>query len=493
MENLLNIIVCGDSRSGLKSSLNGVDWAACGFNLLSFSNDAQEVIEFIKDGQSLDLLITDVHAGSRNGLELIEKVNELSSETKSILVSGHPDFSAAKRGIELGIEALMMKPINKDRFIRALNDVRIKIQRQKDVVLKNDNLIDWIRNNDLSKLRNELKNYENPIFLVSNGAEIESEIDLKPCQYGQLTSSTWVYLVDHAWIFDQSYKYSESLKGIGIQEINKRNDNYKLKLMNAYKLSWQFFMSPTKQGPKITYRDAHPDNLFWFYQRVGDIYYAMLSLMNNAISLNNAENIIDATFEEFENMDTNTLTIKEAFNVHSLFLIKQKELYDEQSFSWVLGLDVYESFCNKYLNLYNLLRIVRSSIKDSCANIVKSEFSNNQASAGESLLEYIREHFREPVDLVSASNAVGYSDSYASEKLRELTGMNFTEYLTYIRMKEAISLLDNTDLSVNEISYLVGYQDPSYFRRIFKKNMETTPSEFRERPDSINERKEDSK
>ena len=60
-------------------------------------------------------------------------------------------------------------------------------------------------------------------------------------------------------------------------------------------------------------------------------------------------------------------------------------------------------------------------------------------------------------------------------------------------MKEASSLLNNTDLSVNEISYLVGYQDPSYFRRIFKKNMETTPSEFRERPESINEREEDSK
>ncbi len=185
---------------------------------------------------------------------------------------------------------------------------------------------------------------------------------------------------------------------------------------------------------------------------------------------------------------TNTLTIREAFNLNSLFLIRQKELYDEQSFSWILGLDVYENFCNKYLNLYNLLRIIRSSIKESCANIVKSAVPNSHMGAGESLLEYIREHFRESVDLVSASNAVGYSDSYASEKLRELTGMNFTEYLTYIRMKEASSLLDNTDLSVNEISYLVGYQDPAYFRRIFKKNMETTPSEFRERPDGINER-----
>lgn len=485
MENLLNIIVCGDDRSGLKSSLNGIDWNACGFNLLAFARDAQEVIEILEEGHKLDLLITDAHAGELNGLELIEKVKELSNKTKSILISGHPDFMYAKKGIELGIQALIMKPLNKERFVRALNDVRLKIKNEKEAVLKNNNFIDWIRNNDLKKLRNELKNYENPIILVSNGAEIEAEIDLKPSLYGQLTNCTWVYLVDHAWIFDQSYKYSESLKGIGIQEINKRNDNYKFKLMNAYKLSWQYFMSPTKQGPKITYRDAHPDNLSWFYRKIGDIYYALLSLMNNAISLNNAESIIDATFKDFENMDSNSLTIKEALNLYSLFLIRQKDLYDEQSFSWVLGLDVYENFCGKYLNLHNLLRIVRSSIKDNCANIVQTAVGNNQASAGESLLEYIKEHFREPVDLVSASSAVGYSDSYASEKLRELTGMNFTEYLTFIRMEEASSLLNNTDLSVNEISYLVGYQDPAYFRRIFKKNMDSTPSEFRKRSNEI--------
>ncbi|MNP83828.1 HTH-type transcriptional regulator YesS [compost metagenome] len=58
-------------------------------------------------------------------------------------------------------------------------------------------------------------------------------------------------------------------------------------------------------------------------------------------------------------------------------------------------------------------------------------------------------------------------------------GINFTEYLTELRMDKAKALLKESDIMINEIALLVGYQ-PSYFIRLFKKLEGITPGRFRE-------------
>ena len=60
------------------------------------------------------------------------------------------------------------------------------------------------------------------------------------------------------------------------------------------------------------------------------------------------------------------------------------------------------------------------------------------------------------------------------------TGENFIDYLTSLRIIKAEELLKNSDISIKEICFEVGYRDPNYFSRIFKKNIGITPTEFRE-------------
>ena len=63
--------------------------------------------------------------------------------------------------------------------------------------------------------------------------------------------------------------------------------------------------------------------------------------------------------------------------------------------------------------------------------------------------------------------------------LKKEVGVNFSEYLIKVRIKNAKEMLLNTEGSVEDISYAVGYSDIKYFSRIFKKYMGVTPTEFR--------------
>ncbi|MCH5716164.1 helix-turn-helix domain-containing protein [Niabella hibiscisoli] len=64
------------------------------------------------------------------------------------------------------------------------------------------------------------------------------------------------------------------------------------------------------------------------------------------------------------------------------------------------------------------------------------------------------------------------------KKLRALTSMSVNEFIKLHRFKKAAALLQQTDMTVNEVSFAVGYDDRKYFSREFKKFFHLTPSEF---------------
>ena len=66
-------------------------------------------------------------------------------------------------------------------------------------------------------------------------------------------------------------------------------------------------------------------------------------------------------------------------------------------------------------------------------------------------------------------------------KFKEETGENFIEYLTRIRIEKAKEFLKQPEVSVKEAGVKSGYTDPNYFSRIFKKQTDMTPSEFKTR------------
>lgn len=75
---------------------------------------------------------------------------------------------------------------------------------------------------------------------------------------------------------------------------------------------------------------------------------------------------------------------------------------------------------------------------------------------------------------------VGMSRMQLYRKVRSLTGFSTNEFIRVMRLKRAVQLIENTDLTISEITYDVGFTDLQYFRSCFKKQYKTTPSEYKQ-------------
>jgi len=104
----------------------------------------------------------------------------------------------------------------------------------------------------------------------------------------------------------------------------------------------------------------------------------------------------------------------------------------------------------------------------------------------EKLKYFIEKNYHKDISLKEASNIVCLSPKYISRIFKDSEGIGFNEYKLQLRMDNALDLLDNSDLNINEIAYKVGYENVESFVRIFKKLQSCTPTEYRLREKWIN-------
>ena len=129
------------------------------------------------------------------------------------------------------------------------------------------------------------------------------------------------------------------------------------------------------------------------------------------------------------------------------------------------------------------LREIKSWFVDKIAAAsrnVATKREEKSVSLVEKAKSYINENFQKDLSLDEISREYDISPYYFSKIFKDETGENFIEYLTGVRMEKAKQLLLNKELSMKEICSMVGYADPNYFSRSFKKNVGVTPTEYRE-------------
>ena len=93
--------------------------------------------------------------------------------------------------------------------------------------------------------------------------------------------------------------------------------------------------------------------------------------------------------------------------------------------------------------------------------------------------EYIQEHHTEELSLSQVAKAVNTSTFYFCKIFKKLTGVNFTDYVSRIRIEKSKNLLLNPNLRVSEIAFEVGFQSLTHFNRVFKKILGQSPTEYR--------------
>lgn len=94
--------------------------------------------------------------------------------------------------------------------------------------------------------------------------------------------------------------------------------------------------------------------------------------------------------------------------------------------------------------------------------------------------EYMHRNFASNVTAEKLASMENLSQSRYRAAFRMATGLSPSEYLMGLRIRNACTLLEQTDLSIQEVAAASGYGDPFYFSRMFKKNIGFSPSVYRE-------------
>ena len=96
---------------------------------------------------------------------------------------------------------------------------------------------------------------------------------------------------------------------------------------------------------------------------------------------------------------------------------------------------------------------------------------------------YIYDHYNEEINLSELAGSCNFNLSHFCRLFKSVTGQTAVQYINEVRMLKAELLLRTTNLGVAEIAGRVGYTDPCYFNRCFKRYFHATPLEMRSKPD----------
>ena len=134
----------------------------------------------------------------------------------------------------------------------------------------------------------------------------------------------------------------------------------------------------------------------------------------------------------------------------------------------------------KASSLDDLKKVSRKMTIDYC-ECVKRFAITGYTSVIRHAMDYIQQVLSEKIGLKEVALHLKINASYLSTYFKEETGKTLTDYIQNERIKKACYLIDHESDSITDIAMIVGYDDPNYFTRIFKKHTGMTPSEYRQK------------
>lgn len=191
-------------------------------------------------------------------------------------------------------------------------------------------------------------------------------------------------------------------------------------------------------------------------------------LLGTALS----EKMQEYTFFSYETSEALHLSDKEKQILYDIVQKIQTELeenLDKHSQTLIVSnIELLLNYCSRYYGRQFLTRKnSNSNTVGQIEKLLKTYFKTNSLKeTGLPTVKYLAEN-------------VHLSASYLSDLLKKETGMNAQDHIHYYLIQEAKNILMNSDKSVNEIAYTLGFEYPQYFSKLFKQKTGQTPIEYR--------------
>lgn len=152
-------------------------------------------------------------------------------------------------------------------------------------------------------------------------------------------------------------------------------------------------------------------------------------------------------------------------NIHPFYIVKQTFSL-RNKIETMTSMTQLEKMPNEICHKYCLL--------------IKNYDNQDYSRLTKRVIDYIHLHLDEDLSLSFLAEHFRKNPSSLSNMFSKDTGISLTKYIQKIRIQEAIRLFNTTELSVSEVAMTIGYQDFSYFSKVFSKNTGCSPREYKQ-------------
>ncbi|RED54425.1 response regulator [Cohnella lupini] len=516
---MYKIVLVDDEPFELDTLEKYVPWEEMGFKVIGTAKNGKEALS--KVGELLpDIVITDVKMPIMDGVEFADIMRERLPHLKIIFLSGYDDFSYVKAALQVEASGYLLKPLDVEELRKLMKKVKVKCMEEQRVKLSSRALaIQYIK---------EMLNEKHPQALKTIAAEIRS-LGLEP-----LISSSGAYSFSLITIdeFPTLTKVIEN--GLSItQDIGRRIErlaethdalivsvNERQHLVLSVKAPLQDMLEWSKELGVFTRWITFCSNSRQSrLEELPSVYRKLLQTRNRHVLLNGAGHFIVAddgsanpesnpepmqppAFELLlshvlhERLREAELWISEFVKAHTnvtnpsigpveqacLELLDQLYAVHVQPHTVLKGRVADKTTLLHKLSIIESIPLMEHTISQFVLQLIKAVAGvegEKHTPLIRQLKELIKREYARPLSIDYLAEQVYMSPNYLRTIFKEYTGYTVLEYVTQVRMDQAMEMLQDGSLKIHEISTKVGYENASHFCAIFHKKRGLTPNQYR--------------
>ncbi len=507
-------------RVALKSM---VDWDKTEFKIVGAVSDGETALEYVKKYKP-KIIVTDLKMPHLDGIGLAKALNEQGYEGKIIILSSFGEFEMAREAIRYGVTDYLLKANFTDKeLLEALRKTAAKLPAQTDQPKKAEekgdefdyaaiySMLYGSKKEDCKMTSSPDKKYATEyvalyIFkkgIFRNGLILEDELDMTSKE--MLSSLISECIESHSGVEIIPLTKMDALVLFPLtydEPVEKIIEGYMLRIQNSVKIymnteagfviSTPFFTqiqletnlkSCAKSALLSVYRGykelIHQEDISAYTRVPMADQYDTIEQICGKITLNEYESAKMIAMSTLECFDKQKVSIACACDyIKKLFnsIMLSSAVYFEGDKNKIKELAISYKECSTVheyeIVIENLINAIsKSAIKTNGVKYRKEVMT---------IIAYVKENITQKITLTQVAELVNMNESYISRLFKNETGINLISFINMLKMEKSMELLKDPDIMVKEVANKLGYDEQSYFNRIFNKYFGSSPSEFKQ-------------
>ena len=521
----MKLLIVDDVVQELRALKNAIEWKRLGVNQVFTSYNVDSAWDIIKENQ-IDILICDIEMPEHTGIDLLQRIREHKYPIETILLTEQGEYQYARMAVKLDAFDYLLKPIEFRTLEKELHTLIAKIKQERQEEEKKSYGNYWIENQMLVK---ELF-WKNVCLerIVNQPEEIEKKA--KSVNVSVDKDSHYKLVLITIKNLEELYqKWGEDLCHAAVQNlaqgIVKNNSDISQVIVIYTRViiilnENEFDVFTEKCEMLVSKCKEMLEAIILCYiskpvycEEFSDTYRMLLKYskddvlgQNNIIEVDNPKHntakeeiLLPTQWSELlyaGHMKTLILKVR-----HFLTDLARNNNLNEMNFR-IFQQDMLQMFFTfmekkelKAHELYENHEIYKSyktailSIDGMCLWIQKCvdfimQGTNRGTSTGKDRLvylvqKYITSDLKTEITREMIGRILNMNPDYVNRVFKQETGMTIKEYTIHKRIQKAQELLTTTDLTISEVAMSVGYDNFSYFIKLFKKQTQYTPKQYK--------------